>query len=260
MKISEHRFNNLNVNFILIGCFFSILLLVVIFFGYSNIFVYADGNGSILYPPDSQPFGLPLKGWANQWWQWWLSLPTSQDPYETKFKKGDCFLGQGRDLVFMISPVTGEKEFNCSVTDGKGFLVPLGAGECDYGDNTVVPFTDQGMVTCASKCNNYLVASAFVDGLRVLDVAKFQPSPYHVSSWTNITFPVDNFYHAQAGDYKAFTDGKYLFIKPLPPGDHEINYKGGISATDADCNWDGNIVYHFKVNSTVLPSTFPTRP
>jgi hypothetical protein len=62
----------------------------------------------------------------------------------------------------------------------------------------------------------------------ILDGTPFELSetPRVVTSIFNVTFPENNIFGAPAGMTKAVSDGNWVFLRPLPEGDHEIVAKG----------------------------------
>ena len=69
--------------------------------------------------------------------------------------------------------------------------------------------------------------SASVDGVEVMntksdpsDRDKFYVEPFK----TNLTYVDRNYYEVEPGTYDGMVAGYYLFVPPLPPGEHEIKF------------------------------------
>jgi hypothetical protein len=69
--------------------------------------------------------------------------------------------------------------------------------------------------------------SASIDGVEVMntrtnagDRDKFYVEPFK----TNLTYVDRNYYEVEPGTYDGMVAGYYLFVPPLPPGEHEIQF------------------------------------
>ena len=57
----------------------------------------------------------------------------------------------------------------------------------------------------------------------------------------------DNIYNVKGGTGRAFGDGWYLFVKPLPVGEHKIHVGGAIDSPDPNCNSNGDVTWTIRV-------------
>ena len=47
---------------------------------------------------------------------------------------------------------------------------------------------------------------------------------------------------------RVFADGWFLFVKPLPVGEHKIHVVGAIDSPDPNCNSNGDVTWTIRVN------------
>ena len=63
----------------------------------------------------------------------------------------------------------------------------------------------------------------------------------------NITIPEDtNYADLKSGTYRAGGQGWFVFLKPLPPGDHKLYYNVGVTGTGPN-DHSAEITYDLKV-------------
>src|SRR5437762_7672685 len=82
---------------------------------------FAQDQNSLVFPPDSRPFGKKYKEWSTEWWQFAYSIPVSENPLldETGEK---CVVGQHGAVWFLVGVfnTSGTAVRNeCSVPAGK---------------------------------------------------------------------------------------------------------------------------------------------
>ena len=79
---------------------------------------------------------------------------------------------------------------------------------------------DQDVCQCATEGNDYGVIGATLDGVKIqnLDQSRID------SGFYNITIPSDNIFKEKPGTYKSFTNGYFVFLKPLPAGKHATSH------------------------------------
>lgn len=69
--------------------------------------------------------------------------------------------------------------------------------------------------------------SARIDGVEVMNT-KSNPSnrdKFYVQPFkTNLTYAERNYYDVKPGTYDGMVAGYYLFVPPLPPGEHKIKF------------------------------------
>ena len=228
---------------------FIILSLIPILFSITlSMIHFSDATPSNLsYDLDDNIYGESYQYWASQWWQWHISLPHIADKDDKQntslihprdaYTPEKCAWNQNNKDVWFLAdgpnrgpdaedPVVRMNERTCNIPADKSIIVQLLGGECDFGEvdeNGVrVHQNDGDIVNCVNKGIDGFKVSASLDGIELSDLQNKRIGHY----WFNITVPKDNFYSEPAGIYRALTDGYFLFLKPLSPGEHELVIKG----------------------------------
>jgi len=109
-------------------------------------------------------------------------------------------------------------------------------------------YDDSQLIKEALVCDNYSnKRSAEVDGVKVNGLN--DPVTYRTNSshTFNINIVDDNIYNIKGGKGRAYADGWFLFVKPLPAGDHKIHVAGSIDAPDPNCNNSADVTWIIKV-------------
>jgi hypothetical protein len=148
-------------------------------------------------------------------------------------------------------------------------MIPLWIGWCDTGSNGRTA-TDEQLMKCAREQNlGNIRSDVKVDGLPVakLDVRMSLISgklDYKINSpltnindsyskGFNLTIPADTHIANQVtGAWRAVSQGWWVFLKPLPPGEHKIFYNVRVTPTGALTSPGTNphfadITYKFQV-------------
>jgi hypothetical protein len=138
----------------------------------------------------------------------------------------------------------------CKIFSNQGILVPLWVGWCDTGANKGA--TDEQLTKCAKQQNlGNIISDVNVDGVPAakLDVRQsLIPGSgaldYKVNSLKNVTefsskgfpliIPADTHKPNQVkGTWHAVSQGWWVFLKPLPPGQQTVNYNIRVTPTGA---------------------------
>jgi hypothetical protein len=232
-------------------CFlFTVLLLFFsIFFVFPGLLtVY----GFEVFSKDEKPFGVSYDDWASKFWNHWIAKNIDQ----ATPKPGGCLIvnndNQSESMVMLME--TADVSFPptqvCKISSDKGIIVPLWVGWCDTGGNT---FTEeQQLAKCAKEQNlGNIKSEVKVDGLTVANLDVEQTVipgsgslDYKINSLVNVTqntsklfiltIPPDTHKPNQVpGTWNAVSDGWWVFLKPLPSGEHTIFYNIRVTPTGA---------------------------
>ncbi len=196
-----------------------------------------DREGFTIINRDAVTYGRTSGEWAGEWWQWALSIPYSEHPL---VNNPDCSVGQSGPVWFLGgSFVTNTATRNCTIPAGTYLFFPILNGEDSaleesQGAGCSNPPIDAASLVYVRKCvesyENGVTLSAEIDGASIPNIA----ARYRVQSPAySITLPIDNiFANTAAGSYPegtyfpSVTDGYYLMLAPLRPGQHKIHFHG----------------------------------
>ena len=180
------------------------------------------------YPPASQL--------AAQWWQWALETPTSVNPLLDQSGQFGA-VNQPRGHVWFLAGNTGGVTVRTvAIPAGKALFFPI-ANTFDVEDGTATGvgaggkvFSVKNPLQTAQALVAAIMATAFglscsVDGtpVSITSANLEQSNPFALQ------LPTDNILGVPRGVYYPTIDsGYYVLLTPLSPGQHTIQFAGGI--------------------------------
>jgi hypothetical protein len=188
------------------------------------------------------PFGKPYEYWVEKYWNWTASIPPDDETVYAGLEENGCFSYEHEDSVLMlIDPaVGGEVNQKCEISGERGILFPLWSAECD----ATVPGYATASFAEISKCARAfnlgdVKAEVWVDNV---PIAKLDVLDYTTNINTNVTelytkefnITIPSNTHLLADKYGTFgaaVHGWFVFLKPLPPGEHELYLKNNVIPT-----------------------------
>jgi hypothetical protein len=168
-------------------------------------------------------------------------------------KPGGCEINSSNQLAMLLetADVTTPPAQSCQISSNQGIIVPLWIGWCDTGSNGRNATAEQ-LALCAKEQNLGNIGSLVkVDGVPIakLDVKQtVNPGGNAVNTVVNtlanvteftskpftLTIPANTHKPSQTtGTWQAVSDGYWVFLKPLSPGQHTIFYNIRITPTGA---------------------------
>jgi hypothetical protein len=208
---------------------------------------YSQGSNQTVYSTDSKPFGLPYQDWVAKWWNWTFGIGADQHPRDDPTRS--CNVNQNGSVWFLPDALSIENPSNpriCDIPAGKAIFIPIVTGE--VGTNEKPGYTDAQLIKEALVCDNDSKnRRAEVDGNSINGLS--DPSSYRTNSSHPFTINIvdDNIYNIKGGTGRAFADGWFLFVKPLPVGEHKIHVVGSIDSADPNCNSSGDVTWIVRV-------------
>ncbi len=207
--------------------------------------VSADSVNPGIYSPNSFPYDTAYKEWIAKWWQWTMSIPVSDHPRDD-YTEAKCHMKQEGPVWYLPDKLTGKEDRTCYIPAGKAILIPILTGECDYSMPEVK--NDQDLRQCAMAGNEHRTISASINGVQVKNLEMYRTQ----SGFFNITIPQDNLYLATMGNFRAMADGFFLFLEPLPSGEHNFHLKASVlNAAEPSFDFSADWTYHLLIE----PST-----
>src|SRR5919198_1548489 len=223
-------------------------LLLSIFFAFTGInSVYAIG----LFSKDEKPFGISYDDWVATYFNWDFSI--SKDQFS--LKPGGCLINKTGPMVMLVNTVVEGSPAPtqvCKISSNQGIMIPLWIAWCDNSgaaNPATKSYTDQQLTKCAREVYNLgnIRSDVKVDGQPVakLDVRLSLMSGslnYKVNSLANVTEiytkgfnlimpPGTHQAGIMPGTWRAGSQGWWVFLKPLPIGEHTIFYNIRVTPT-----------------------------
>jgi hypothetical protein len=221
---------------------------------YSSSQAFAQNSGStdvlsLIAPPDSRPQNSTYGDWGAKWWQWVYSFPSSQNPLSDETGER-CASNQNGTVWFLVGTFGGSVTRQCTIPTGTSLFFPLLNTECSIagGDGT----NEQELRSCATaQIDRASSLKAIVDGVQVPDLQAYRAQ----SQLYTITLPPDNIMGVEPGTTPSIAEGYWIFLSPLPPGNHEIIFGGsaGEPSVTSSMNFVTEVTYHLTVTNSTTP-------
>jgi hypothetical protein len=221
----------------LITCMVSIIMIASVV----TFSAYGSSSSPSTFLKGSTPYGVPYEDWMTRWWQWNMQIPKDQHPQLVDLG-GECLVGKSANVSFLTHPLQGESEFSCTIPAGNAIMIPISTGECTSDEAQSSNPAD--MMKCATEGDKYLTFDATVDGIRLNGLDQ----NYARSEVFNMTVPENNFLDLIPGQWDAVTGGYFVFLEPLPTGDHEVSISARVTnPIDPSYNFNYHTTYLLTV-------------
>ena len=188
----------------------------------------SEGNPNPgVLPPDGHAFGMDYGEWGAEWWNWAFSSPLADNPLvDTTGEKCDTnqmgnvwFLAGFLDVFGVGGPVVRE----CEIPTGKAVFFPI-INEVGIGFPGDTEEEIRAGVNAVIDGVSELEAS--IDGVPLTDLWQYRAeSP----AYTSVLPPgaiLDELAGLSGTFYPSVTDGYWIMLAPLPPGEHVIHFRG----------------------------------
>jgi hypothetical protein len=157
-------------------------------------------------------------------------MPKSQSPLLDRTGE-NAFINQPEDDVWFLAGIFGTDgsitlpKRKISIPHGKSILFPV--INCEKNSIEDVDLkTDEDLIRHVREDENNIVGKdAFINDLR-LPVERIPSDPLVF----DLTYCDDNARGVKAGTARAAADGYYVFLKPLPKGNYEVQFRGSCEA------------------------------
>lgn len=195
--------------------------------------------------------------WGAAWLQWLYAIPPAENPM-LESSGAHCGAGQSGPVWFLAG-ATGEHPVNrkaCEVPAGKTLFVPL---------RPLWFFNDVGWSRDAMRAYDEIDLdlvthlSVTVDGVAIEDPWRYRAN----SGYFPLHLPEGGFADTApdacgpdtpggdkfpcVGDFETYLDGYWLLLRPLPPGEHTIDLRVGVSGPKGGRVWFVRVLYSLTV-------------
>jgi hypothetical protein len=184
----------------------------------------ASYTGFELYAPDSRVFGRTYGEWTARWWRWALSITKTENALVDDTGK-NCVNNQSGPVWFLAGTLKGPAERSCTIPADRAILFPVINYEASVaeGDGT----TDEELAARAKfEMDQITNMRAMISGTNVNELKQYriQSPPF------SVTLPADNVLGLPAQTTKMMSEGYWLFLKPLQPGNYDLHSFGSCLA------------------------------
>lgn len=182
-------------------------------------------NNLILYSTESDPYGISYAEWTAKWWQWALSIPVENNPVNDPTGKNGG-VNQRGPVWFLAGTLGGVVDRHCSVPVGKAILFPILNHGGTLADSQNIKSEEELLSFAKTEMDiiNLNNLEATVDNVRL----KFRElKKYRVTSPIfEVVLPERNLFGGIPGPTRGASEGYWLFLGPLPKGEHRIHSFG----------------------------------
>ena len=179
-----------------------------------------------IYTPDLKPYGLTYGQWTVKWWQWMLSIPMEINPAPDESGR-NATVNQIDPHVWFLAGTLGGKAVSrkCSIPSRMSILVPIINIEINRLEEPNFKSDDDLIRHVIKDEDDILNLEAVLDGKKI-PISRVRSDP----PMFPLILSKDNPFGA-LGDVStmATSDGYWVFLKPLSPGEHDLFFAGSCS-------------------------------
>ena len=215
---------------------------------------------SDVFQKDELPFGKPYEDWVYDYWRWNAAHASDPDTTVAGLKENGCFINKTGPVVMPLDPaVGGEHHQRCEISPNQGILINAWGAECDGSTKGNENKSFKELSKCARDQDlGKIKTKVWVDNKPVAQVVAEDYKTINLINATelftkafNITTPANSWLTVDyPGTYTGAAHGWYIFLKPLPPGEHTVRYVNDVRPTTlsgaANTN-NADITYSFNV-------------
>jgi hypothetical protein len=198
------------------------------------------------FPVDILQYNLTYGEWTARWWQWLVSIPEDRNPAADETGE-NCGEGQSGPVWFLAGTFGGLNVRNCDIPAGKYIMFPVINAECSYAEYPDLR-TEPELRSCAVSSNDGVTElMVTIDGQAINES---QLRSYRVQSpLFNLTLSENNIFGLPPSTTQAVSDGFWVILPPLGPGQHEIHFRGALVdfTTESVNNFVTESLYRIRV-------------
>lgn len=169
---------------------------------------------SIIFPPDSKPYGVSYEEWAVKWWRWLLSIPKARNPALDSSGVNSTCNQDDPNVWFLAGTFGGSAERKCKIPSEKAIFMPIINYECSFADAPTVTTEQELAAKCRNEIDDIRDLAFMLNELSLTDMFPYRmrSPPFTIHLVENNVLDVD------AGPTQMVSDGYWIFLKPLTTG------------------------------------------
>ena len=217
------------------------------------------GYAADVFQKDELPFGKTYEEWVQDWWKWNAAIPGDPETTFAGVKENGCLINKEGPVAMLIDPaIGGQHHQRCEISSNQGILFPAWSAVCTGAIKGNENMSFQELSECAKGYDlGKVTVNAWVDNKSISQVKAEDLKITNLINATelstkgfNITIPEDsNLAVDYPGTHLGATHGWYIFLKPLPAGEHTVRYVNDVRETTLGAGNTNNadITYSLKV-------------
>jgi hypothetical protein len=211
-----------------------------------------------VFHKDEVPFGKPYEDWVQDWWKWNAAIPG--DPVTTfaGVKENGCLINNDGPVAMLIDPaIGGQHHQKCEISSNQGILIPAWSALCSGATKGNENKSFKELSECARQYNlGKVTVNAWVDNkplaqvkaedyktINLINATELYTKGFNITTPENSNLAVD-----YPGTHLGTTHGWYIFLKPLPPGEHTVRYVNDVRETTLGAGNTNNADITYSLN------------
>lgn len=180
----------------------------------------------LLFAADSSPFGKTYGNWTVAWWKWASAIPKSLNPVLDVTGEFSGVNQKERFVLFLAGKLAdSSRNFptrSYTVSNEKSILFPIINCEFNQLENPELKTTQDLARRVEEEEGGISKIECALDGMKIQPQrVKSDPLIFDLDIVENNLFNIKNI-----GRTHASADGYWVFLKPLPHGEHIISFCG----------------------------------
>jgi hypothetical protein len=211
-----------------------------------------------VFHKDELPFGKPYEDWVHDYWRWNAALSSDPDTTVAGIKENGCFINKEEPVAFLMDPaIGGQHHQKCEISSNQGILIAGWSAECDGSVKGYENASFKELSKCARDLNlGKVTVNAWVDNKSIAQVKADDYKTINVVNATelytkafNITTPENSWLTVDyPGTYPGAVHGWFIFLKPLPVGEHTFHYVNDVRPTTLGAGNTNNADITYSLN------------
>jgi hypothetical protein len=177
---------------------------------------------SLLFHPNSEPYGLTFAEWIVRWWKWILSIPKEKNPALDKFGNNVAMRQHDPSVWFLSGTFGGSVVRKCKIPSGRSILIPVINYECSFADEPSIKSRTDLELKCKGEIDDIKNLAFKIDQLQVNNLTRYRIR----SPLFDVYLGENNILDVEPIHTKMVSDGYWIFLKPLRIGRHVIMSSG----------------------------------
>ena len=181
---------------------------------------------------DSSPYGVTWEKWASTWCIWQLSMPKNGHPAIDNTGI-DCARNQYNKYAWFLTGTFGNPEMvvrTCRIPREKAILFPIIYKEDSFAEDPDLNSESELMNRAKEFADRVLFLLVTIDEEGISNLREYRVR----SELFHLGFPENNVYDLKPCITRSVCDGYWVFLKPLPEGEHRIHFTGIASMPNND--------------------------
>jgi hypothetical protein len=170
--------------------------------------------------PYNKPYGISYGHWTVKWWRWAKSIPKSSIINPVIDETGKYAHVRQEGPVWYLAGTFGENKIphrTCEIPSEKAILFPVINYEMNPLERPELAGKADLISHVIQDIDDILIRYAIIDGIRI-PVYRVKSKPLIFSIAINSEYSGKTTY--------AVADGYWVFLKPLPKGNHHLFFHG----------------------------------